>query len=169
MRTPQAPRLLQAFVNLNGGLPGTMRARPVFFRESSALMYHPWTYQLATFCAEIPWLALSLALGPTISYFMIGLGASGGAFAFAVNYLTVFLLSLTMVLLGNTVANASPSFEMAQAAIGAITPILMLYAGLYSKGSCLLDHSSAIDSCVLWTHLRAFFTHRRSVGHAQRH
>jgi hypothetical protein len=100
----------------------------------SSLMYHPWAQQLAVLSAEIPWLALSLALGPSISYFMIGLGSSGGAYVFFVNFLTLFELSLTCVLLGSTISNAMPTFEVAQAAIGAVTPILMLYAGLYSKG-----------------------------------
>lgn len=53
-------------------LPGQFKVRPVFYRETASLMYSPWPYMVATLIAELPWLALSLAVGPTLSYFMIG-------------------------------------------------------------------------------------------------
>ena len=121
-----------AFINLSSCLPGLMRARPVFYRETASLLYHPWAQLLAWVTAEVPWIAGILLVGPTLAYYMIGFGG-GGAAEFWTAYLTLYVLVLACVLLGATVANALPSLELAQAALGIITPILMLYGGLYSK------------------------------------
>ena len=125
-------------------LPGQFKVRPVFYRETASLMYSPWPYMIATLVAELPWLALSLVVGPTMSYFMIGAsldvchclspsysniilsfllltplsinpGLSSDAGVFFTHYLGLYLLALSYVLLGVSLANAMPTFEVAQA------------------------------------------------------
>ena len=123
-----------AFVNLSAGLPGLVRARPVYYRETASRLYHPWAQLFAWLTAEVPWIAVILAVGPTISYFMIGFG-EGGAVEFGTSYLALYTLGestriiqkrrfvvtclrtgavrcttvLACVLLGATIANSLPS------------------------------------------------------------
>ena len=126
-----------AFVNLSSCLPGLVRSRPVLYRETASLMYHPWAQLLAWVTAEMPWIAVILLVGPTIAYFLIGFGGgvsgceplptsafrsrhllyhhvSQGIFEFATSYLALYTLVLACVLLGSTIANALPSLELAQ-------------------------------------------------------
>ena len=168
-----------AFVNLSSCLPGLVRSRPVFYRETASLMYHPWAQLLAWVTAEMPWIAIILLVGPTVAYFLIGFGggvswgctppprlpsvrgnscvrcraghrrvcdklpralhsrpclcpaglddckcaaitrARPGAFCLARSASLRLLVRIAL--------------RVMQAALGIITPILMLYGGLYSK------------------------------------
>lgn len=53
----------------------SLQARPVFYRETAALFYSPWIYSPAVLIAEVPWLVAASIIGPTCSYFMIGLSS----------------------------------------------------------------------------------------------
>jgi hypothetical protein len=80
---------------------------------------------------ELPWLALCVTIGTSISYFMMGLAAS--AVPFFTHLLTVFLLALVLVSFGHAVANTAANFDVAQATIGTFAPILFLFGGMFSK------------------------------------
>lgn len=86
---------------------------------------------LSMLIVELPWLALSVTVGTSISYFMMGLSAS--ATPFFTHLFTVFLLALVLVSFGHTVANTAANFDVAQATIGTFAPILFLFGGMFSK------------------------------------
>ena len=86
---------------------------------------------LSMLIVELPWLALCVTIGTSISYFMMGLAAS--AVPFFTHLFTVFLLALVLVSFGHTVANTAANFDVAQACIGTFAPILFLFGGMFSK------------------------------------
>ncbi len=67
---------------------------------------------IASMSAELPWLAVTILVGPTLSYFMIGLSAAPSVFF--THFLDLYLLCLAYVLIGLTLSSATPTFEVAQ-------------------------------------------------------
>jgi ABC-type multidrug transport system permease subunit len=118
-------------LNMDASMPTLLKMRPPTYREKGSLMYGTLPNVLSMLIVELPWLALCVTIGTTISYFMMGLAAA--AVPFFTHLLTVFLLALVLVSFGHTVANTAANFDVAQATIGTFAPILFLFGGMFSK------------------------------------
>lgn len=62
-----------------------------------------------------------------------GLNSDAGVFFF--HYFAVYILALVYVSIGTFLSTAMPTFEVAQALLGIIAPLLFLFGGLWSPPS----------------------------------
>jgi hypothetical protein len=96
---------------------------------SSVLCPFPFR-SVALFLTELPWVSIIVFLTLPISYFMFGLRATATAFFW--HYIATLVLCVVYISFAHTVAFAAATFEMAQAILGVISPILFLFGGLWS-------------------------------------
>jgi ABC-type multidrug transport system ATPase subunit/ABC-type multidrug transport system permease subunit len=116
------------------GAPTIMKSRAPFYRESASLFYDTIAYSLALVTAEIPWMALTVIVSNSMSYFMLGLSPNASVFFFHI--LVGLTLAGFMVSLGMFTAFLMPSFETAQAlGAGVLGPIFFLFGGLFQAPS----------------------------------
>ena len=133
-----------AMLNMDAALPTLIKTRPNMYRETSSLMYDISTYTLALITVEVPWLLVTILLGSTIGYFMIGLAPV--ASTFFTHALVTFLLGATLVSFGHTVVACVPNFDLAQAVVGTLAPIMFLFGGMFSKVSSMPPGSRWVNT-----------------------
>lgn len=121
-----------AFVSLVGFsmvLPATMRARTVYYRETSCRMYSPEAFVLSHALVEIPFAIINTLVFAGIFYPMVGGIATGTAFF---NY-WVCLLTCTLAFhsMGVWFAALFPTVGLAQIVGYFSQAILFLFGGLF--------------------------------------
>lgn len=133
-------------LQMDSSLPVLISARPIFYRETAAYMYDPIVRAAALLTVELPWLAAILLWVVPIGYFMQGLVGSAwvapvpgttAAATFFFQYFVVFTLGFVFVSLGQLVAAVMPTFDLAQAVVGLLIPILFLFGGLFQPPSLM--------------------------------
>ena len=119
-----------AMINMNVSVPALLQGRAVFYRETSSYYYDPSAQSIAAAAVELPWLALILLATQPVVYFMLYLDSDPGLVF--THFLIVYTLTVTYFFLGNTVASIAPTFEVAQALLGALGPLFFLFGGMWS-------------------------------------
>ena len=117
-------------INMQTSIPDLIKNRAVFYREQASYMYDSHAYTLANFIVELPWLAFIILVILPIIYFMLGLNPDAGVFF--QHYLFTYANALVFVSLGQLFAASMPSFEVAMAVAGAVSPLCFLFGGLFA-------------------------------------
>jgi energy-coupling factor transporter ATP-binding protein EcfA2/ABC-type multidrug transport system permease subunit len=126
-----------ALTSMNVLVPASIQHRPVLYRELASRMYHPSAHSLASFLVELPWLAFMISISMPICYFMAGLSPAADTVLF--HLVAVFFLVLVYASLGEAIATAMPSFEVAQASLAVLGPLYFLFGGLWSPPAQMAD------------------------------
>lgn len=131
-------------MQMDTAMPVLIKSRVVFYREQASLMYDSFAYTLSLLSVEIPWVFGILMVVVPIGYFMLGLLGSAflaapegvsAASTYFFHFLVTFIQALVFVGLGQFIAAAAPSFDVAQAIIGTCAPVLFLFGGMFSPPS----------------------------------
>ena len=125
-------------------VPAVLTQRPVFYRETASYYYDATVQSIAYVLVELPWLALLILATMPVVYFMLALDPDV-SIVFT-HFLSVYILATVYFFLGHTVASASPTFEVAQALLGAIGPLLFLFGAWWSR-------TCTPNTCALPLHL----------------
>jgi ABC-type multidrug transport system permease subunit len=101
--------------------PVLIRERAVFYRERASRMYIPEAYAASFFLTELPWLALLVLVVIPPVYFMVGFNPNAGVFF---SYLvTVYVLCVLFISLGEVASAFFSTIDVAQAAVGVVIPL----------------------------------------------
>ncbi len=76
----------------------------------------------------------------------VGEGSMGSAGVFFFHYLVTLVQAGVFVSLGQLIASAAPSFDVAQATVGLVAPILFLAGGMFSPPRIRRTTNSSITT-----------------------
>jgi ABC-type multidrug transport system ATPase subunit len=105
----------------------TCAERAVYYRERAANMYSSFSYQVALFLAELPYLIVNTVIFVTIMYWMVGFSTLSGDFLW---YIWIyFLYGGLATYVGQLCCQLLPNEKVANIAVGAITIIYNIFSG----------------------------------------
>lgn len=118
--------LFNGIVSFNSVLPISSEERASFYREQASQMYHPFWYFIGSTVAEIPYVFVCTLLFTVIFFPMVGfIGFTNGV----IYWLTVALIVLCQTYMGQFLAYALPSVEVAAILGVLLNSICFLFAG----------------------------------------
>ncbi|GAB9473803.1 hypothetical protein Gpo141_00010950 [Globisporangium polare] len=118
--------LFNGVISFNSVLPIASEERASFYREKASQMYHPFWYFLGSTVAEIPYVLASTLVFTVIFYPFVGfVGFEDGV----VYWLTTAVVVLLMTYMGQLLAYAMPSVEVAAIMGVLLNSVYFLFMG----------------------------------------
>ncbi|PYH90416.1 ABC transporter [Aspergillus ellipticus CBS 707.79] len=102
-------------------------SRPIMLKHKSFSFYRPSAYALAQVVVDVPLVLVQVTLFELIVYFMSNLSRTPSQFF--INYLFIFLLTMTMYSLFRTIGALSASLDVATRITGVSVQALIVYTG----------------------------------------
>ncbi|KKK21456.1 ABC transporter [Aspergillus ochraceoroseus] len=101
--------------------------RPVMLKHKSFSFYRPSAYALAQVVVDVPIIFIQVTLFELIVYFMANLARTPSQFF--INFLFIFLLTMTMYSFFRTIGSLSTSLDVATRVTGVSIQALIVYTG----------------------------------------
>jgi ABC-type multidrug transport system permease subunit len=121
--------------SMNPAIPMLFRERAVYYRESSSRLYRGGVWAVSVILAEVPYIAAVIFAAYPIPYFMAGLQVPASFYFFAL--LVTWLYATVLASLGMLAAALFPAQQPAQMALGLVSPLLIIFSGLYIPTNAL--------------------------------
>jgi ABC-type multidrug transport system permease subunit len=127
--------IYNGIVSYTGVLPFAARERASFYRERASQTYNALWYWLGSTLAEIPYVFVTSLLFTVLFYPLAGFGTTAGAFSwsglgtFLFYWLNVSLFLLGQTYVGQLLAFALPSVEVAAVVGTVFNTVCLLFAG----------------------------------------
>lgn len=138
--------LFNGIVSFNSVLPITSEERASFYREQASQMYHPFWYFIGSTIAEIPYVFVCTLLFTVIFFPMVGfIGFVNGV----IYWLTVALLVLCQTYMGQFLAYALPSVEVAAILGVLLNSICFLFTGFNPPAASIPEGYKWVYTIVL--------------------
>jgi len=108
-------------------LTAAFSSRPIMLKHKTFCFYRPAAFAIAQTVVDVPLVAIQVAIFNIIVYFMVNLGRT--AAQFFINYLFIFLLTMTMYAFFRSLGAWTASLDVATPITGIALQIIITYTG----------------------------------------